>query len=899
MAHSNTLDAITDTDHPHQGLRTDVRILGELLGETLLAQCGQPLYDRVEQVRAIARNLRIDPAKQREHMEALRTAVSGLDVREAHVLVRAFSLFLTLANIAEERHKVRLRRLAQRDAQHPPQPDLLDDTLKALLGNGQTPDTLYEALSQQHVEFVLTAHPTQVTRRTLLQKYNHIARALADGDHDDLVPDEQNAIRDALRAEISTIWHTDELHRSRPTPLDEVAAGMAVLEQSLWPALPLYLRRLDNAMLRFTGRGLPLSAAPVTFGSWIGGDRDGNPNVTATVTRKAVLLARWSAADLLHREVDALCQELSMDMANPELLQEVQDSSDAPIYEPYRAYLRHVRLKLLATRDHLRALLDSKGPAPGVIYEDSRELLDSLLMVYRSLEQQGQSIVAKGRLLDLIRRVHCFGLHGVRLDIRQESDRHTSALTAITTQLELGSYASWDEPTRMSFLIRELQGRRPLLPRDLRCSAEDREVLDTMIELARLPRQSLGAYVISMAHHASDVLAVELLQREAGIDEPLRVVPLFETIDDLQGCGRVMDSLLRCGWYKQRLAGRLEVMLGYSDSAKDGGRLAAAWELYQAQERLVEVAKSHGVHLTLFHGRGGTIGRGGGPTRLAIRSQPGRSIQGTLRVTEQGEMIQWKFGTPEIAVRTLELYTGATLEATVEPPAAPTGAHRSLMDELSQHALEAYRGVVRGNPRFVEYFRSATPELQLGSLQIGSRPARRKVGGGLASLRAIPWIFAWTQTRLHLPAWLGVESALEQSVAAGQLPLLQEMYESWPFFRSTLDLIELVLAKADADIAAEYDAQLAPQTLTSIGEDLRDRLVRTKNVLLQVIQRGALLEDKPALRRTLELRRPYLDPINLIQVDLLRRQRTEEDADLQDALLATVNGIAAGLKNTG
>jgi phosphoenolpyruvate carboxylase len=359
-----------------------------------------------------------------------------------------------------------------------------------------------------------------------------------------------------------------------------------------------------------------------------------------------------------------------------------------------------------------------------------------------------------------------------------------------------------------------------------------------------------------------------------------------------------MAALLDMPWYQKRISGRLEVMIGYSDSSKDGGRLAAAWELYQAQERLVELCRSQGVHLTLFHGRGGSIGRGGGPTHIAIRSQPAGSIDGALRVTEQGEMIQWKFGTPDIAVRSLELYSTATLEATLTPPAAPSPVFRARMDALAARAMAAYREVTRGS-RFVPYFHAATPGIELGSLQIGSRPARRKSGEGLSGLRAIPWIFAWTQTRLLLPAWLGIETALQEALDDDGLAELREMAASWPFFQSTLSLIELALAKADERIAARYDALLTPAELAETGEALRARLVQMKSVLLRVLDQDELLETDPTLQRSLQLRRAYLDPINLIQAELLRRQREADDAERQDALLATVNGIAAGLKNTG
>jgi phosphoenolpyruvate carboxylase len=882
---------------PDEALRVDVRVLGNLLGDVLRTQAGSDVYETVERIRKQGKALR-EPSNGHDSpaLQALYALVEAIPPARVRDVVRAFSLFLTFANIAEQRHKVRLRRLEQvRTAQgqdDEPRVDSCMDTFGKTVAAGISKQALYEAAVAQQVEFVLTAHPTQVVRRTLLARYNRIYDALKEGDNKHLTPDEQVAIADQLRREVSTVWHTDELHRSRPTPIDEVRGGLAVLEQSLWKAVPQFLRRLDRALVEHTGKALPLDAAPIVFGSWMGGDRDGNPNVTAEVTEEAVRLSRWTAAKLLHGEVDELCQELSMDTASASL-QEAAGTKR----EPYRTLLRRHRALLTNTLRTIEAELEGRAP-PSAECETVEGLLDALMLTKHSLEATGQGIVAEGRLLDLIRRVHCFGLHMARLDIRQESGRHTGALDEITRYLGLGSYAEWPEEQRSQFLVTELCSKRPLIPRELPASAEVREVLDTFAMLATLPPESLGAYVISMAHGPNDVLAVELLQKEAGIAKPLRVVPLFETIDDLRACQDIVASLLDLPWYRDRIDGSLEVMIGYSDSSKDGGRLAAAWELYQAQERLVALCRARGVHLTLFHGRGGTIGRGGGPTHIAISSQPAGSIHGKLRVTEQGEMIQWKFGTPDIAVRSLEIYSTATLGATLTPPAAPSEEFRARMDVLAARSMEAYREVTRAE-RFVDYFRTATPELELGSLKVGSRPARRKSGGGLSSLRAIPWIFAWTQTRLHLPAWLGVEAALCEAIDEGHLEELRAMSTDWPFFGSTLSLVELALAKADGQIAAHYDALLTPPELADIGADLRRRLDKVERCLLQVLDQQALLDRSPSLRYSLQLRRAYLDPINLIQAELLRRQRLADDEELQDALLASVNGVAAGLKNTG
>jgi phosphoenolpyruvate carboxylase len=570
------------------------------------------------------------------------------------------------------------------------------------------------------------------------------------------------------------------------------------------------------------------------------------------------------------------------------------------VHEPYRAVLKEVRDRLLLTRQSIEEALERPGgwsewPSSNAIVRED-ELLEPLLRCHRSLHATGNGIIADGHLLDVIRRVHAFGLTLVRLDVRQDSARHTSLLDAITRALGLGSYAEWSESQRQEFLLRELVSRRPLLPRDLELDDEGREDLATFRAIAAIPRQSLGAYVITMARSASDVLAVALLQREAGVREPLRVVPLFETLSDLRAAGRTMATLLSLDVYRNAIGGRQEVMIGYSDSSKDAGRFAAAWELFQAQEQIVDACGRAGVALTLFHGRGGSVGRGGGPTYLAIRSQPPGSVQGRLRVTVQGEMIQAEFGLPGIALRTLEVYTTATLDATLAPSPAPRQEWRRVMQLMAEASVRGYRQVVYETSQFVDYFRAATPEVELGDINIGSRPARR--GGakkGVESLRAIPWQFAWTQNRLLLPAWLGVDDALR----AGDEALLAEMMQEWPFFRSTIELIEMVLAKAEARIAAYYDRLLVPDELREVGAILRARLAATIELVKGVTGHQRLLENNRALRRSIDVRNPYVDPINVVQAEILRRLRQSPDDALREAFIVTVNGIAAGMRNTG
>jgi phosphoenolpyruvate carboxylase len=894
---------------PHEPLREDVRMLGEMLGQTLRLRGGEGLFETVERVRALAKGWRVGA----NDLDALADVLCGLPVTAAVPVARAFAHFLALANVAEQHHRVRRRRDYQRNPDAPPQPGSFDEVFDRLLQRGIDRTALYDAVVSVRTELVLTAHPTAITRRTLTYAFRRIADALSARDRPDLVPAERAGIADTLAREVMAVWETDDIRPRRPTPLEETISGLLVFEQALWDAVPKFLRALDSALRRATGRALPLDATPVRFGSWMGGDRDGNPNVTPEITRQASAVSRWIAADLYLREITALRLELSMTDATPDLR-----SRAGGVREPYRALLRDVSSRLRATRAELgrilrgeQAAVTERAPATRTSREASQtgaqpyrsvaDLIEPLELCYRSLVDTGQAVIANGRLADVLRRTSTFGLTLVRLDLRQHAERHRAALDAITRHLGIGSYQDWSEAQRQEFLISGLHDGRSAAT-DVTSDSQVRDVLDTFRTAAALHPESLSAYVVSMAEAPSDVLAVEFLQVRAGARLP--VVPLFEQVDALRGAAGTVRALLAIPEYRERIAGRQQVMIGYSDSAKDGGRLAANWELYRAQEALVQVCRDADVELTLFHGRGGSISRGGGPTYLAIQSQPPGSVAGRMRVTEQGEMIQAQFGVPEIAVRTLEVYTTATLDATLTPAAAPAPTWRESMNRIADDARAVYREVVYENPRFVEYFRTATPEVELGAVPIGSRPARRaddKANKGVESLRAIPWVFAWTQTRLLLPSWLGSGEALSAATARGERDLLRDMYREWPFFRSTLELIETALAETDAEIAAEYDRQLVPTELRRTGAELRDRLDLTMRTILDVTASDHLLEENPVLRRSIDVRNPYVDPINLVQIELLRRLRASDDTDpeLWRAFMITVNGIAAGMRNTG
>ena len=871
-------------------LREEVHLLGELLGDCVRNQRGEAFLAKIEQIRQGAKAGRQGSAAGDRQ---LRETLAALGDDELLPVARAFNQFLNLANIAEQYHRIRRRRP---DEAQPFDDRVLAELLQRLVADGHKPEQLARQLGRLDIELVLTAHPTEVARRTLIQKYDAMTAQLAALDHGDLLPVERDEVQLKLQRLIAEAWHTEEIRRNRPSPVDEAKWGFAVIEHSLWQAVPNFLRKADRALQAACGLRLPLEAAPVRFASWMGGDRDGNPNVTASVTREVLLLARWMAADLYLRDVERLAAELSMQQASDELRLRVGVHP-----EPYRAVLKQLRERLRATRAWAEAALREEIAPGAEVLHDNRELLEPLELCYHSLHACGMGVIAEGELLDCLRRAACFGLFLVRLDVRQDAARHAAAMAEITDYLGLGNYAEWDEERRIEFLLRELDNRRPLLPAQHRPSAETAEVLATCRVIAAAPAASLGTYVISMAGAPSDVLAVQLLLKEAGLQRPMRVAPLFETLADLDNAGPAIDRLLGLHGYRARLHGPQEVMIGYSDSAKDAGTVAAAWAQYRAQETLVQVCRRHEVELLLFHGRGGTVGRGGGPAHAAILSQPPGSVNGRFRTTEQGEMIRFKFGLPALAEQNLNLYLAAVLEATLQPPPVPEPAWREAMERLAGEGVAAYRAVVRDNPRFVEYFRQATPEQELGRLPLGSRPAKRRAGG-IESLRAIPWIFAWTQTRLMLPAWLGWESALGNAMQRGEQALLEDMRERWPFFRTRIDMLEMVLAKTDLAIAELYDERLVTDELRPLGAHLRDLLSQCRTLVLALTHQSELLTHSPETREAITVRNIYLDPLHLLQAELLARCRLREspvDSPLEQALLVSVAGIAAGLRNTG
>ncbi|GAB2236045.1 hypothetical protein Drorol1_Dr00027775 [Drosera rotundifolia] len=895
-----------------------------------------------------------DPNK----LEELGSRLTNLDPGDSIVVAKSFSNMLNLANLAEEvqiayRRRIKLKKGDFIDENSATTESDLEETLKRLVGKlNKSPEEVFDALKNQTVDLVFTAHPTQSVRRSLLQKHGRIRNNLAQLYAKDITPDDKHELDEALQREIQAAFRTDEIRRTAPTPQDEMRAGMSYFHETIWKGVPKFLRRVDTALKNMgINERVPYNAPLIQFSSWMGGDRDGNPRVTPEVTRDVCLLARLMAANLYFSQIEELMFELSMWRCSDELYaraDELHRSSkkdakhyiefwkQVPLNEPYRVILADVRDKLYNTRERSRSLLShgSSDIPEESTYTDVEQFLEPLELCYRSLCACGDRSIADGSLLDFLRQVSTFGLSLVRLDIRQESDRHSDVMDAITQHLGIGSYLEWSEERRQEWLLSELSGKRPLFGPDLPKTEEIADVLGTFHVLAELPSDCFGAYIISMATSPSDVLAVELLQRECHVKKPLRVVPLFEKLADLENAPAAVARLFSIDWYRNRINGKQEVMIGYSDSGKDAGRFSAAWALYKAQEELVKVAKEFGVKLTMFHGRGGTVGRGGGPTHLAILSQPPETINGSLRVTIQGEVIEQSFGEEHLCFRTLQRFTAATLEHGMNPPVAPKPEWRVLMDEMAVVATEEYRSVVLKEPRFVEYFRLATPELEYGRMNIGSRPSKRKPSGGIESLRAIPWIFAWTQTRFHLPVWLGFGSAFNHVIQKDikNLFMLQEMYNAWPFFRVTIDLIEMVFAKGDPRIAALYDKLLVSEELWPFGERLRANYEETKNLLLKIAGHRDVLEGDPYLKQRLRLRDSYTTTLNVCQIYTLKRIRdpnyhcqvrphiskeymessskpaaelvklnptSEYAPGLEDTLILTMKGIAAGMHNTG
>jgi phosphoenolpyruvate carboxylase len=928
---------------PQDRLRSTIRLLGNLLGETIIEQEGRAIFDLEEEIRSLSKAWR---AGDNASVARINTLLPQFieDLARVQAVLKAITTYFQLVNLAEEQQRVYILRERARAAhrQGVPMPETIEDSVRRLQQEGLNADGMRHLLKDIFIMPVFTAHPTESKRRTILQKLKGIAKALDELEQHDLLPSEVEEITQRLRENILLLWQSDENRTRRLTVMDEVRNGLYYFETTVFHLVPLIYAELERALRQYyPGETFELPNF-LRYGSWIGGDRDGNPFVTVEITEEALREQKETILRLYNIEVDELYNHLSATTTRVEFSQELLDSIQHDLtlvphnelevldrfrWEPYRYKLIMMFRRLRATRAENERPWRRRTPGTPInprAYQNADEFLHDLYLIRDSLcANQGERL-AHGRLARLIRAVEVFGFHLATLDIRQHADRHRSAMAEILERYRMASnYMNMADHDRALLLNREIANVRPLTAK-LDFSEETNQTIN-LFRLINRARQEMGdaaiqTYIISMTTHASNVLEVLLFARDAGLLGAIDVVPLFETIDDLEAAPQIMAQLFTNDVYRQHLAQRgnqQQIMIGYSDSNKDGGYLRANWMLFQAQRQLARSCDEHGIKLTLFHGRGGTLGRGGGPTNRAILAQPLESVRGRIKMTEQGEVVSNRYSNPAIAHRHLEQMINAVLLTSGKRPQyEQEQVWAALMEELSQRSFAKYRALIE-NPTFLKYFNETTPIAYIDRLNMGSRPARRKQTSAVTDLRAIPWVFAWMQSRVNLPSWYGVGAALEARVddasaygadeqatqKAARLDRLREMYRGWPFFRTVLDNVQVGLCKADMSIASLYASLTTAKTRTEIFGDILAEFERTKRFVLQITGYQELLENETWLQRSIKLRNPYVDPLNYIQVALLDRLRQQssmvDEESLQAAVLLSVNGVAAGLQNTG
>lgn len=912
----------SDKDLP---LREDIRLLGRLLGDCVREQEGEEVFDIIEKIRQTSiRFYRDEDAAAKRELEKF---LNDLDPDQAVQVVRAFSYFSHLANIAEDQHHIRRTR-AHDVAGDAPRAGTIANAFTHAGRAGISGAAIRAFFQDALVSPVLTAHPTEVRRKSTMRHEMEVAAQLEKRDREHRTPEEITATDEQLRRSVLTVWQTNLLRQSKLNVRDEVENGLTYYDYTFLRQLPKFYAALEDRLniLDPDGAGEAVDSF-LRIGSWIGGDRDGNPFVSADVLRQTLQMQSTRAFAFYLEELHELGGELSLSArvvgvsdALLALAEESPDKSPHRESEPYRLAISGLYARLAATSVKFGSSAPSRHPiGEAEAYETPAELLADLEVIRASLAENKSVALTQGRLRHLSRAIDCFGFHLASLDLRQNSDAHERTIAELFEAIEPGTgYAGKAEDERVGLLVRELSTPRSLLRPAWEYSK------GTLGELAVLeaaadahtvfgPR-AIPTAIVSNTTDVSDLLELAVLLKQVGLVQPdgssaINIVPLFETIQDLRNCVAIMDGLLSIPQYRMfvgSLGGVQEVMLGYSDSNKDGGFVTSGWELYKAEIGLIELFKRYDVKLRLFHGRGGTVGRGGGPSYEAILAQPAGAVQGHIRVTEQGEIISSKYSNPDLGRRNLEAMTAATLEATLLQPVQKTPDERYLqtMEQLSAHAYAAYRGLVYETEGFEEYFQASTVISEISSLNIGSRPASRKQSGKISDLRAIPWVFSWAQCRLMLPGWYGFGSAVEKWLEANPdngMAHLQGMYQDWPFFRTQLSNMDMVLAKSSIAIASRYAGLVEDEALRrKIFSRIRDEWRTSIDALLSISGNDKLLQGNPLLERSIQNRFPYLDPLNHIQVEMLKRHRSNAgDPKVLRGIQLTINGISAGLRNSG
>ena len=884
---------------PTKSLRDDVRYLGNILGRVIKNQEGQKFFDLVEKIRLLSK-ANIANKNSREPFKKILNEVKKLSPNSLFKLTRAFNHFMNFYNLAESIDASRTLDLYENVKQDKKfQNIFIEEIFENFFKNKKISNNkIYNIAKSLNIGIVLTAHPTEVKRRTLIQKYHSLTEILEQRNLLKNYPSKLKILDRKVFDEITIIWNTDEIKRSKPTPAEEARWGLAIIEDSLWDTIPKVYRRLNQIFEKNMGKGLPKNFNPIEFGSWMGGDRDGNPFVTAQVTKRVILLSRWEAAKLYEKSMTKLIRSYSMEKCSNKILK-----ITGKTFEPYRVYLRPLRDKLRKTHRAIeRHLVNNEPLNEKNLLSEREEILKPLRVVRESLEQNQSENIASGDLLDLMRRAKCFGINLARLDIRQESSRHSQLLAEYIKKKLNQDYSSWDEDRKIKYLSAKMQNKNVLKNFQFK-NKENKEVWSTFKVLATQPKECLGAYVISMTSSASDVLSVMFFQKEANIENRLRVVPLFETLDDLINAKPIMEKLFSLKWYRKDINNKQEIMIGYSDSSKDAGKLSASWHQYKLQQEIIKLAKKYKIDITFFHGRGGSAGRGGGPIQATLRSQPAGSVNGKIRITDQGEVIQQKYGYEPLAKYNLCSYIGSVMEATLNPPPKPKDSWVKLIQSMSEISTSSYRKNINQSSDFIRYFKTVTPHMALGKLSIGSRPSKRKNVDNINSLRAIPWVFAWTQIRLMLPAWLGTAEALRYSSIKKFKKTLIDMEKNWPYFNSTMDLLDMVLSKVDPEISKIYEKNLADDKLIRVGKKLRFQFDAVKKLNDQITPKE-IYKQRKSFRGPAIIRNIYSEILNVLQAvvmnKLLQKKLNKKDKkDLNDAMMASIAGISAAIKNTG